>query len=158
MTITLLDPHDKTQLWEVKQHDNQYFYRAINDQEIGTWQEKKLKEICKPYGCGSWYSLQKHRINTSSFRGWKGFGYRKSAYSTWLVDSYFNKQPQALKLKQQFARSDEFNQSQPHLPELQKQVRLLGINLFEDLHSFSSYGDFEIVNWREIAFNWIKNL
>lgn len=162
MIITLLDPHEKNKLWQVKESDNTFYLREVVPGKQSSWKQQDIKTIVAPFSCGSWYSLQKQKLNTDKFRGWKGFGYRKSAYSTWLVDGYFNKQPQALALKTELLNCTQFIKHQACLPNtdslhyLSNEVKTIGKIIFNGLNSFSHYGDFETVNWQEIALNWAK--
>ncbi|MGR5231457.1 hypothetical protein [Vibrio rotiferianus] len=155
MCINLLDPIDKKLLWRVKQLGGDFYIQKA-DSDDQNWQLETVEDICRYFGYSSWFTLKKAKLSTMPFKGWQGFGYRKSAYSTWLVHGYLTKNNDLNnKINQLFLVSQQLG-SQPSLDSLSIKVQRIVEDAFQGISSFSSYADVEMVNWQELILKWNK--
>ncbi|UPQ89456.1 hypothetical protein [Vibrio sinaloensis] len=158
----LIDPKDKTQLWIVE--DLGIEVRVKRVLESSDQQEQRLSReaVCRLFEYESWEALCRAKVKTATYQGWVGFGYRRSAYTTWLVYAYLRQHhlwraqiDDIVRFSSQFSQHHEGSElaSSSH-DQLTQQVKKIGEKAFVGVHSFSSYADIEMTNWRELASNW----
>ncbi|WP_047043328.1 hypothetical protein [Vibrio mexicanus] len=162
MLMHFLDPKDKTQLWKVEEQGPEFRVQKITQNFDECWQVLPREAVCQWFECENWQALYKLKVKTEPYNGWVGFGYRRSAYTTWLVYAYLRRHPVWRgKIDRMIEPSSCLSKNadgvevvQCCIDDLTSRVKEVGEQAFIGLHSLSSYADVEMTNWRELTLNW----